>query len=314
MDITVIVEAIIKLSIAIFIGYIAAKTKYVPSSARETISKLIMKITLPLLILTSLLSKDFSPDTAKNCLIVVAVGIVVMAVLFLIGWLTAKLFRLPKATQAVHAVMTASGNIVFLGYPVLSAVYGAEGLLYAVVYGITNDFLLWSVGVYSIYKASSGESPKSALKKLINTNTITIAIAIPLMLIGFKLPPVINDALTNIGGLTTYLSMLFIGFTLAEIKIHQIYKRFSMFAVIIIKMLIAPVVVVMILKGMELGHVVCGAIALELAMPAQTIMSIMVHDAKSDINYVTEYIFISTIISLLTLPLVYYFVEKIMGL
>lgn len=312
MNISVIVEAIVKLSIAIFIGYIAAKTKYVPSNSKEVISKVVLKITLPFLILTSLLSKEFSPETAKNCLVVVAAGVVVMTVLFLVGWLTAKIFRLPKATQAVHAVMTASGNIVFLGYPVLTAVYGAEGLLYGVVYGITNDLLLWSVGVYSIYKASSGESPKSALKKLINTNTITIAIAIPLMLIGLKLPPVINDALTNIGGLTTYLSMLFIGFTLAEIKIHKIYKRFSMFAVIIIKMLVAPIVVVMILNGMELGHIVCGAIALEVAMPAQTIMSIMVHDAKSDVNYVTEYIFLSTIASLLTLPFAYYFIEKIL--
>ncbi len=312
MDISVIVEAIVKLSIAIFIGYIAAKTKYIPSTARETISKLIMKITLPLLILTSLLSKEFSQDTARNCFIVVAVAVISMTVLFLVGWLTAKVFRLPKATQAVHAVLNASGNIVFLGYPVLSAVYGAEGLLYAVVYGITNDLLLWSVGVYSIYKATSGESPKSALKKLINTNTITIVVAIPLMLIGFKLPPVINDALSNIGGLTTYLSMLFIGFTLAEIKMRDIYKRFSMFAMIITKMILAPVVVLLILKGFSLGHIVSGAIALEIAMPAQTITSIMVHDAKSDLNYVTEYIFLSTIISLVTLPLVYYFVEKIM--
>ncbi len=312
MDISIIVEAIIKLGIAIFIGYIAAKTKYVPSEARETISKLIMKITLPLLILTSLLSKELSADAAKNSLIVVAVAVLSMTVLFLIGWLTAKIFKLPKATKAVHAVLTASGNIVFLGYPVLSAVYGAEGLLYAVVYGITNDMLLWSVGVYSVYKTASEDSPKAALKKLINSNTITFAIAIPLMLIGFKLPPVINDALTKVGDLTIYLSMLFIGMTLSEIKIRYIYKRFSMFAMIITKMLIAPVVVVMILKGFGLGHIVCGAIALEIAMPAQTITSIMVHDAKSDLNYVTEYIFLSTIISLVTLLLVYYFVERIM--
>ncbi len=312
MDITIIVEAIIKLAIAIFIGYFAAKTGYVPASSRETISKLIMRITLPLLILTSLLSKELSADAAKNSLIVVGVAVISMAVLFSVGWLTAKIFRLPRATKAVHAVLTASGNIVFLGYPVLSAVYGAEGLLYAVVYGITNDMLLWSVGVYSVYKTVSDESPKAALKKLINSNTITFAVAIPLMLLGFKIPKVLNDALTNIGDLTIYLSMLFIGMTLSEIKIRYIYKRFSMFAMILTKMIIAPIVIVMILKGFSLGHVVCGAIALEIAMPAQTITSIMVHDAKSDLNYVTEYIFISTIISLVTLPFVYYFVERIM--
>jgi len=312
MPVSVIIEPIISLFIAIFIGFVAAKSGYLPEKCKDAISKVIVKITLPLLILTSLLSKDLTADTAKNACVAALAAVVVVITLYFAGILTAKLFKLLEPKKTLHAILSATGNVVFLGYPVITAVYGTDGLFYAVIYGMVNDILLWSLGVYLINKSSKNENKKDALNKLLNPNTISFLIGIPLMFLKVKLPPVIHETLSGIGSLTTYLSMIFIGMVLSQIDIKKIYKRVSMISTVIVKMILAPVAAAFLLKNFGINPITCGAIILEIAMPAQTVTSIIANEAGSDTQYAAEYIFLSTIASIVTLPLVYFFIEKIM--
>ena len=310
MDISVIIEQIIKLFIVIAIGYGAAKTGYLPVKFKDVVSNVIKKITLPLLIITSMMSKELSEEVLVNTGISALSALIVIAVLYGVGLLSAKMFRLKEPTKTVHSLVAATGNVVFLGYPVISAVYGADGLYYAVIYGIVNDLFLWSVGVYLINKSTGKSTSKEALKKLLNPNTLSCVVGILFMLLGVKLPKLLFDTLSGVGHLTTNLSMIFIGMVLSAVNIAKIYKRVSMFAVIILKMVITPVIAAVLLSKFGINPVVCGAIVLQIAMPAQTVMSIMTNEAGSDVSYSAEYIFLSTIISIGTLPLVYYIAQR----
>lgn len=311
MDISVILNPVIKLFIAIFIGLISVKTGYLPKNAKDSISKIIVNITMPLFIITSLLSRELTKDAAKGALIAAGCAVLVMVVLYFLGLLSAKIFKMKDPTKTLHAVLTGSGNVGFLGYPVVLSVFGADALFYAIIYGMVNDAIFWSAGVYLINKSSDNRSAKDALKKLINPATIAFLISIPLMFLGIKLPTVLNDALTEIGSLTTYLAMLFIGMVLATIDIKKIYKRVTMLAPVLIKMILAPVLMGYILTKLGVNPIICGAIILEIAMPAQTVASIVTNEAGSDTKYAAEYIFFSTVCALLTLPLVYWCFEKI---
>lgn len=312
MDISVITEPVIKLFIAIFIGFVSVKTGYLEADMRNVLSKIIIKITLPLMIITSLLSKELNGDTAINVTVAAASAMAVMTVLFFGGLGTARLFRLKEPTKMLHAVLSGSGNVGFLGYPVALAVFGAEGLFYAVIYGMVNDAIFWTAGVYLINRSAGTLPGKQAVKKLVNPNTVAFLIGIPLLFFGVKLPPVLNDAFTGIGSVTTYMSMLFIGMTLATIDIKSLYKRVSMVAPAVIKMIIAPILAAVLLVRFGISHVTVGAVVLEIAMPAQTVASIVAMDAGSDEKYAAEYIFFSTLLSLVTLPLIYYVMGKIM--
>lgn len=311
MDLTVIIEQIIKLFIVIAIGFAAAKSGYLPVQYKEAISKVIKNITLPLLIITSMMSKELTKDALVNTGIAAASAVVVIVVLYGAGLLTAKIFRIKEPTKTVHALLSATGNVVFLGYPVISAVFGAEGLYYAVIYGIVNDGFLWSAGVYLINKSSGKENSKENFKKLLNPNTISCILGIVLMLLGVKLPHILHDTLSGVGHLTTNLSMIFIGMVLATVDFKKIYKRVSMLSIIVLKMIAAPVLAAFLLSAFGVNAITCGAIVLQIAMPAQTVMSIITNEANSDVSYAAEYIFLSTILSIGTLPLVYYLLQCI---
>lgn len=311
MDLTVIIEQIIKLFIVIAIGFAAAKSGYLPVQYKDIISKVIKQITLPLLIITSMMSKELTQDALVNTGIAAASAMVVIIVLYGAGLVTAKIFKLEEPTKTVHALLSSTGNVVFLGYPVISAVYGAEGLYYAVIYGIINDIFLWSLGVYLVNNSVGKGHSKETLKKLLNPNTISCVVGIVFMLLGVKFPPILFDTLSGVGHLTTNLSMLFIGMVLATVNIKKIYKRVSMLSIITLKMVIAPVAAAFLLKTFGVNPITCGAIVLQIAMPAQTVMSIITNEADSDVSYAAEYIFLSTILSIGTLPLVYYLAERL---
>ncbi len=311
MDLSIIIEPIIKLFIVIAIGYASAKSGYLPIKYKEAISKVIKNITLPLLIITSMMSKELTTDALINTGITVFSALAVMTVMYGAGLVTAKIFMLEEPTKTVHALLSATGNVVFLGYPVITAVYGADGLYYAVIYGIINDIFLWSIGVYLVNRSTGKGNSKEAIKKLLNPNTISCLLGIVLMLLKVKLPPILFDTLSGVGHLTTNLSMIFIGMVLSTIDVRKIYKRVSMLSIIIFKMVVTPVIAAFLFSLFGINPVTCGAIVLQIAMPAQTVMSIITNEADSDVTYAAEYIFLSTVLSIGTLPLVYYLAERI---
>lgn len=311
MDVSIIIYPIVQLFIAIIIGIVSAKTDYLSENVRTALSKVIVNITLPLMIITSLMSKELNGEVAINMAIVAICAVITVVVLFFIGLGTAKMFRLKEPTKTLHAILSESGNVAFLGYPIVLAVLGPEGMFYAVIYGMVNDAIFWSAGVYLMYRSSGNLKGKASAKKLLNANTIAFLIGVPLMLFKVKFPAILFDTLMGIGSMTTYLSMLFIGMTLARINIKTLYKRVSMIAPAIIKMVIAPLCVSVVLFLIGVEPIVAGAIVLEIAMPAQTSASIVAMDAGSDEQYAAEYIFFSTLLSLVTLPLVYYIMMKI---
>ena len=148
MYMSVIIDPIVKLFIAILIGFVSVKAGYLSADMRNVLSKIIIKVTLPLMIITSLLSKNLSGDTTLNAAVAAVSAVVVMTVLYFLGLGTANLFRLKEPTKTLHAVLSGSGNVAFFGYPVALAVFGTEGLFYAVIYGMVKDVIFWTVGVY----------------------------------------------------------------------------------------------------------------------------------------------------------------------
>ena len=140
-------------------------------------------------------------------------------------------------------------------------------------------------------------------------NTISFIAAILMLIFGIKLPPVISPAISGIGALTVNLSMVFIGMTLATIDLKGIFKRTGIYVIVLVKMLIMPVVFIFVFKFMGIDEVIMGAVVLEVAMPAQTVLTILASEYKSDFVYAAEAMFVTTLVSLVTLPLVYYLIQ-----
>jgi hypothetical protein len=302
-----IVNSILTLGLAMLVGFVCVKTGYITEEQKNALSKIIVKVTLPILVVTSLTKLELNHEKIVNCVYVLILALIIIGVMYAVGQLVSKLFHMDKKRAVMHSCMSCFGNVVFMAYPLIQALYGEEGLLYAAIFALANDLYLWTMGVYKMASTESGEtSIKKNLKNLINPATIGFVISFFMMITGLKFTGVIKDVLTGIGGTTTYLSMLFIGGTLALVDFRHIYKRVSLFVLVAIKMIALPICLIAILKLFNISDIVKYVVILQAAIPSSTVLTILATEYNTDVIYSAEGVFITTIASLFTLPIVYY--------
>ncbi|MCC8161319.1 MAG: AEC family transporter [Oscillospiraceae bacterium] len=302
-----ITNSIMTLALAMLVGFVCVKTKYITEEQKNALSKVIVRVTLPLLVITSLTNQVFDHETLMNSIKVLIISLVVIGFLYIIGVLMSRPGNMEKSKAVMHTCMTCFGNVVFMAYPLIQALYGAEGLLYAAIFGLANDMYLWTVGVYRMASIKNGKSSfLGNLKNLLTPGTVSFIAAFIMMAFGFKFTGIIGEVMTGIGSTTTYLSMFFIGGTLAAVDFRHIYKRVRLFALTAVKMIVVPILLIFVLGMFDLSETVRAAIILQAAMPASTILAVLGMEYDGDVVYCAEGVFITHLAGLVTLPLVYY--------
>lgn len=306
-----ILNSILTLGAAMVVGFICIKSGYLPKSINTSISKLVVKLTLPVLIAVSLTKIELTREKLINSAIVVICGLVVIGILMLVGYITERIFK-NGAKKYVHRCMTAFGNVVFIAYPLINSLYGEEGMFYAALFAFANDCWLWTLGVYSL----SGIESKARhgiknIKKLINPSTIAFAVSFVMMIFGWKFTGAVGEVMNGIGSLTTYLSMIFIGGVIAGADLTNLRKTSPIFVLTLLKMIIIPVLLIFLFKIIPVSETVRGVVVLQAAMPVSTVLVMLCSEYGGDTEYSVIGVLITTALSLITLPLIYYLMTVI---
>lgn len=308
MDFTAVSYQIAILALMIFVGFTVAKTGYLDIKIKDALSKLIVKIVLPCLIISSITSKELEKGLVGDIFTVFLMSVFSLAVLYSLGAISAKLLKIPKETQSVHKLLSCLGNVTFVGYPVITAMYGEKGFFYAIIYWLVNDLFLWTAGHYTLKKDKIKDT-KDVLKNIVNPNTIAFFFSIFMLVLGIKLPPLLYDTVNGIGSLTVGLSMLFIGMALSTVDIKKAVKKWWIFVITPLKLVIVPILFILIFKQLGIKEILLGAVVLEAAMPAQTILSILANESGADFEYAACGMFVTTLLSLVTLPFVCFMIR-----
>ncbi len=306
MDMMNVVNQVGMLSITMLIGFLIVKTGYIDGKYKNAVSKLIVKLILPCLIISSIWEKDLKLDLVKDLITVFFMALFCIATMYCVGAIAAKILRIPDYTARVHKLMSSCGNVIFIGYPILIAMYGEMGFFYAIIYWLLNDLFLWTLGVIILSEKNDDEP---LVKKLLNPNTISFAIAIIMFVFGIKLPHVIHLAVSGVGELTTSLSMLFIGMALAEVDVKNIIKKWWVIVIAPIKLVLLPIIFILIFKYVGIRSILIGVVCLEAAMPVQTVTAIIAKEHNADFEYAAVGLFVTTILSIFTLPFICYLLK-----
>ena len=280
-------------------------------------SRIVVRVTLPLLIISSLTSMDFDYKTLITSAKVLIAALCTETLLYAVGTVMMKASRLEKPKAVMLRCMMCFGNVVFMAFPLIQALYGTEGLLYAAVYEIANDGFLWTLGVYSIRSADAGggrQKISANLKRLANPGTIAFVIAFIMMAFRIKIPGIVGEVVSGIGSTTTYLSMFFIGGTLAMVDFRRIYRRVWLYVLVAVKMILIPLGLIFVLKLLRFDNVPAAVVALQAAMPTSTVLAVLANEHKGDVIYCAEGVFVSHLLGLLTLPLVYWLIALVQGI
>ncbi len=315
METRIIISQIIILAIVVLIGAVAVKFKVITHDSKDMLSKLIFNISLPLMLFTNFLKLDATPRLLANSLIVLTISGAVLFFMLLTGWLTARLFRIKDREAAVFKAHSMFGNIIFLGFPLIYSLYGSEGLLYASMFQFMSNIIMWTVGVI-VLTYGNGVSWKRSILKVFNINTLATVIGFVFFLLSIKLPDIIVSPLSELGAANTWLCMLYIGAMLALTNIRGLLRKKSLYIISFNRLIFVPAILIGLfalvssLFDISPDKLVSSVIILEVAMPCMASVVIMAKELGADDQIAVGNVFVSTIISIFTLPFVLIAINK----
>lgn len=301
---------VVVLFLLIVVGYTIKKLNLITNNINRDLSNLVLNVALPAFIITAM-NFSFSPhvliESGKLLIISLCIYIFTIASSFVIP----KLFNIKNKVKDIFQYIIVFSNVGFMGYPVTKAIFGDIGVFYAAIYNLPFNILLWTFGVY-IMTRKHGEGKqenKVNFKAFVNPGIIAVIIGFVLFLFSLELPGPILTTLNMLGGLTTPLAMLFIGSILAEVEAKEIFTDFKVFILSGIRLLILPILVFFVLNLMGFSGYLIGIPVLITAMPAAANAAIMASKFDNDYQLASKAVFLSTLFSIVTIPLIVMIVQ-----
>ena len=279
------------------IGFFLGKTGRLSLVGTGEMSFLLMYIVTPCIIVGSF-QTDWEGDTLRT----LAVGTAALAVCYGVYILISLfLFRdKPADLQAPLRFGCIYGNTGFMGLPLVRAVLGEEALIFAVVSMVVFNVLCWTHGVILM----GGKGAFSPKKIVLNPGVIAVAIGLPLFLLRLRLPGPLYNAVGFVGDLNTPLAMVVIGAQMSRADLLSTFRGKELYAASAVKLLLMPAVTALLLLRLHLDPLFYSATVILAAAPTAGITSMFAERFGRDSARAAQLVSLSTLLSILTLPVV----------
>jgi predicted permease len=231
-------------------------------------------------------------------------GIGLYLFLIVFGRLIVTVFQMKGENSGIYQLMIIIANTGFIGYPVLSALYGNSSIFPYSILHIPFNIVLFSYGIYITQKDKG--NIKFDIKSALNPCVIASLISLIIFLLEIRIPDIFNKIFSLVGEVTIPLSMLLIGSFLALINIKDIFMDYKIYIISIIKLLILPFLIYFISKFFIDNTLIIGYLTLSAALPAGPSIMIMVNQYSKNEGTAAIGVFITTILSVVTIPLIIY--------
>lgn len=285
------------------IGYGAKKLKYISNTLNEGLSNLVMKVTLPAMIIKSM-QFEFSRDLLFDSMQMILVSIFVYAIAIGTSYGFPKLLGVEGKKRDIFQFILIFSNVGYMGYPIVNAIYGELGVFYTALYNIPFNFFLLTFGVHVMSRSNDKEKTKIQYRKvLLSPGIIAVVTGFTLFLLSIELPPTIFQTLDSLGNTTTPLSMLIIGSLLADIPIKKVFREEKLFSLAIARLILLPAIIMAILYTFGFRGLALGIPVVITAMPAAANTAVFATLYNSDHYLASKSVFITTLLSLITIPL-----------
>ena len=265
----------------------------------KRVADFVLAVVTPCLIVTSF-QRPFDPSVMKGVVLAFA------AALFshIAGIALARLAVRDRdeARMRILRFATVFSNAGFMGIPLQYAVLGPDGVFYGSVYVVVFHLLCWTYGVWEI-RGGFGET--GVARAIVNPGLIGIAVGLPFFLFSAKLPSVLAQPVKMTGDLYTPLAMLVLGFHLAGAKFASALSSGGTYVVLLLRHLVVPAAIIATLAFVPFVDRTIGVAAvIPAAAPVGASVTVFSVRYGGEAEFPTALVAVSTLLSVLTLPLV----------
>ena len=195
------------------------------------------------------------------------------------------------------------GNVGFMGYPVVASIFGHQAVFYAAVLNVVNTFAVFTIGTILIV-GDLGDGKRFQKKVLYSTPMLSAYLAMLIVALGIDhIPGVISQPLTMLGNITVPAALLIIGSSMSQLSARTMLGNPTVYTTTVFRLLLIPLAFYYLCSALGFDPYVVNINTLVIAMPVATYGTILCLKYNRDTTLITEVTLITTLLSMLTIPL-----------
>ena len=293
-------EVMVVLFIIVILGYVACKLGYMGDKFDKKLSSIVVDITCPLLVLSSVMGDEL-PDRTL-ILPLLGVGFLTYILLLAFGFWVPRLITKNHDDQGVIGFALMFANVGFIGYPIVSSIFGPHAVFYAALLNMPNTFFIFTAGVMLI----KGEYSLKQFnpKVLVSPAMLGAFLAAIIVALGIHTPDIIARPVTMVGNITVPAALMIIGSSMAKLPIREIIGSPKVYITALLRLTIVPLSIYFLFKACGVSDLVNNINTVVIAMPVASFGTMFCLKYGRNPSLITETTFITTLGSIITIPLI----------
>ena len=296
------ITVMITLFVVVVLGYVAGRLGYLGGDFDRQLSRLVINITCPALILSSSMTGEL-PDR-RFILPLLLISVITYVALTAVAFLLPRYLTKRRDDEGVIGFALMFGNVGFMGYPVVASIFGHEAIFYAAVLNVVNTFAVFTIGTMLI--TGRGEVGGERFQKHVLYSTPMLAAYMTMLIVALEIkdiPAFVSQPLTMIGNITVPAALLIIGSSMSQLPLRALMGNVTVYVTTALRLVLLPLGVYFLTKNLGFSELVVNINTVVIAMPVATYGTILCLKYERDTTFITEATFITTLCSMLTIPL-----------
>ena len=284
------------LFILIGVGFVCNKTKILTSSSLKEMTNLVLYIVTPCVIINSY-QREFDKNMLRGLLITLAAALLSFAINILLTHLLVK--DKDKRREKTLRFGAVFSNCGYMSLPLQEAMLGEIGVFYGATYIAVFQIMLWTYGVILM----SGSIKSISLKKIIiNPGVLSTALGIVLYVFSISIPFTVLEPIKYLGSLNTPVPMVIVGYYLAQASLRL--KGVSAYVSLVLRLIASPLIMIAILLCLGISGDIAIACTIAASAPVAAATTMFSEKFDGDTTLSATFVSITTILSIITMPLV----------
>lgn len=300
------VESVLTLLVLIGVGWWLAGRPWFGRTGGALFSKYVVQVAVPCYMFYNMTDICGSREELLDLFRRVPLPTVVILFSFGAALILARLLKVQRERMGVFLNVITFSNVVFVGFPVVTAIFGEQGMPYAMIYYLANTLFFWTGGVWYLRRYGSGSKTttvKEALKGIFSPPIVGMLIGVVFVFYGLSLPNVLLTPVSMLKNTATPIAMLFIGSVIRNSDIKHMQLSRDLVAVVLMRFLVLPALVGFLVAALPLDPLMRQVFFLLSAMPAMTQLGVMAKESGSDYAFAAVLITVTTAVSMVVIPL-----------
>lgn len=294
----IIVGQVAIVFLLILIGYILGKMKLVDERGTKQITNILLCLVTPAVVIKAY-QREFEMRLLKNLLVAFFLATLIHLLGIVLVHFVFK--KEPTNHYRINRFASLYSNCGFMAIPLLSATLGEDGVFFGSAYLIVFTILYW---IHGVYVFTEDKSQISLKKAVVNPGVVGAAISLLLFFFNIRLTGIFKETLDYVAGINTPLAMIVLGTFLTRIDLKKTFSNFEIYKTTFMRLVLMPLIFVLITKILHTEPGVTKAVLISASCPVATNTTLFASKYNCDPPYAAEVVSFSTILSIVTIPLI----------